>query len=84
MDKFTKVWIILVLLTLLSFSLGWFKLLSSSALALLILTIFIKGQLISEYFMELKETQGIYRFIPTIWLLLMLTLISLSYYIPQS
>ena len=82
MNKFTKIWILLVLLTLFAFSLGWLKLLSLGSLALLLITTFIKGQLIMDYFMELKEVKGKYRFIPMIWLLVTLTLVALAYYIP--
>ncbi len=82
MNKFTKIWILLVLLTLFAFSLGWLKLLSLGSLALLLVTTFIKGQLIIDYFMELREVKGKYRFIPMIWLLVTLTLVALAYYIP--
>ncbi len=82
MNKFTKIWILLVLLTLFAFSLGWLKLLSLGSLALLLVTTFIKGQLIIDYFMELREVKGKYRFIPMLWLLVTLTLVALAYYIP--
>ena len=82
MDKFTKIWILLVLLTLFAFGLGWLKLLSLWSFALLLFTTFIKGQLIADYFMGLKEIEGKYRFIPTIWLLVTLTLVALAYYVP--
>jgi len=82
MDKFTKIWIVLLLLTLFSFGLGWLKLLSLGSFALLLLTTFIKGQLIADYFMGLKEVQGKYRFIPTIWLVVTLLLVALAYYVP--
>ena len=82
MDKFTKIWIVLVLLTLFAFALGWLELLSLWSFALLLLTTFIKGQLIADYFMGLKEIKGIYRFIPALWLLITLTLVALAYYTP--
>lgn len=82
MDKFTKIWISLLLLTLFAFGLGWLKLLSLESLALLLLTTFIKGQLIIDYFMGLKEIKGKYRFIPAIWLFVTLTLVALAYYVP--
>ncbi|MCK5855209.1 MAG: cytochrome C oxidase subunit IV family protein [Sulfurovaceae bacterium] len=82
MDKFTKIWIVLMLLTLFAFLLGCLELLSLSALAVLLLTTFLKGQLITDYFMGLKEINGIYRFIPTIWLFVTLTLVALAYYVP--
>ena len=82
MDKFTKIWLLLVILTLFAFGLGWFKLLTLSALAVLLLSTFLKGQLISDYFMGLKEIKGKYRFIPTIWLFVTLTLVALAYYVP--
>ena len=82
MDKFTKIWIILILLTLFSFSLGWFKLLTVGSFFVLLLTVFIKGQLISDHFMGLKETKKAYRFIPSIWLLVTLLLVAIAYYTP--
>lgn len=78
----TKIWILLVLLTLFAFGLGWLELLSFESFALLLFTTFIKGQLIADYFMGLKEIKGKYRFIPTIWLFVTLTLVALAYYIP--
>ena len=82
MDIFTRIWILLVLLTLFAFSLGWLELLSLWSFSLLILTTFIKGQLIADYFMGLKEIEGKYRFIPTVWLFVTLILVALAYYIP--
>lgn len=82
MDNFTKIWISLVILTLFSFTLGWFELLSLSTLVLLFVTTLIKGTLIIDHFMGLKEIKGKYRIIPSAWLMITLTLIALAYYLP--
>jgi hypothetical protein len=82
MDKFTKIWILLLMLTLFAFGLGWLELLSIGSFTLLLFTTYLKGHLIADYFMGLKEIKGKYRFIPTIWLFITLTLIALAYYIP--
>ncbi|MCK5830577.1 MAG: cytochrome C oxidase subunit IV family protein [Methylococcales bacterium] len=82
MDNFTKNWLLLMLLTLFAFGLGWLKLLSLWSFALLLFTTFIKGHIIADYFMGLKEIKGKYRLIPTIWLFITLTLVALAYYVP--
>lgn len=75
-----KIYIILVLLTLLAFVFGWFKLVSSVIVAILLITTFIKGQLIIDYFMGLKEVQLKYRLIPIVWLGFVIVFIGVAYY----
>jgi len=82
MDKLTKIWIVLIILTLFTFSLGWFELISLTAIGLLLITTFIKGQLVIDYFMCLSDVQLKYRTIPTIWLGAIITIIAIIYYIP--
>jgi len=75
-----KIYIILSLLTLLAFIFGWFKLVNATIVAILLITTFIKGQLIIDYFMGLKDVQFKYRIIPTIWLGFVLIFIGIAYY----
>jgi len=75
-----KIYITLIFLTLLAFVFGWFKLVSSTIVAILLVTTFIKGQLIIDYFMGLKEIQLKYRIIPTIWLGFVIFFIGIAYY----
>ena len=81
MDKFTKIWATLIVLTVISFLIGWLKLASLVVIAVLLVTTFIKGHLVIEYFMELNEVQGKYRYIPTIWLGVIILFIALGYYL---
>jgi len=81
MDKFTKVYTALVIFTIFAFFIGWFKLESTLIIGILLLTTFFKGGLVIEYFMGLNSVDGIYRFIPTIWLITIITLIALGYYL---
>ncbi len=79
-----NIWIILVLLTLFAFLLGWLKLVNSVFVSILLVSTFIKGLLVSEQFMGLKHVTLKYRMIPTIWLFLVLSLIAVAYYMPIS
>ena len=79
-----NIWIILVILTLFAFLVGWLKLVNSLFVFILLVTTFIKGQLVSEYFMGLKNVTLKYRMIPTIWLFIVLSSIAIAYYLPIS
>ncbi|MFC2057410.1 cytochrome C oxidase subunit IV family protein [Campylobacterota bacterium] len=79
-----NIWLILVFLTLFAFLVGWLKLVNSLFVSVLLVTTFIKGQLVSEYFMGLRNVTLRYRMIPTIWLFIVLTSIAIAYYSPIS
>ncbi|SFV57952.1 hypothetical protein MNB_SV-9-506 [hydrothermal vent metagenome] len=81
MDKFTKVYITLIIFTFFTFSLGWFELISEISIILLLITTFIKGHLVIEYFMGLNEVSGKYRYIPSIWLGVIILFIGLGYFL---
>ena len=76
------IWIILVILTLFAYLLGYLKYISSFFVAVLLITTFIKGVLVIEYFMGLKDVKLKYRLIPTLWLGFVLSMIAIAYYIP--
>ena len=78
------IWIILVTLTLFAYLLGYLKYINTSLVAVLLVTTFIKGQLVIDYFMDLKEVRLKYRLIPTLWLGVVLSLIAVAYYLPLS
>ena len=74
------IWIILVVLTVFAFTLGYFELISSMLVGVLLVSTFLKGELVIEYFMGLKNVAWKYRLIPTLWLGLILSLVAVSYY----
>jgi len=82
MIKIQYTWFSLLVLTLFSFSIGWFKITSDFFIFVLLVTTFLKGQLIIDYFMNLREVQLKYRILPTIWIIIVLGLIAFSYYLP--
>ena len=75
------IWIILVILTIFAYLLGYLKIISTSLVAVLIFTTFLKGALVSDYFMGLKNVNTKYRLIPVAWLILVLSLVSIAYYL---
>ena len=81
MDRLTKVWMVLISLTIVAFLIGWLHLASSVVIFILLITTFIKGHLVIEYFMGLKEVGGKYRYIPSIWLGVIMSLIAAGYYL---
>ncbi len=78
------VWIILVGLTIFAYLLGHLHYINSFFVAILLVTTFIKVQLVLNYFMELKNVTGKYRWIPSIWLGIVISLIAVAYYLPVS
>ena len=75
-----KIYIILVLLTIFAFLAGWLGFVSSFIVAVLLVTTFIKGQLVIDYFMGLKNVKLKYRAIPIVWLGFVLFFIGIAYY----
>lgn len=65
-----------------AYFLGHFKLISTSLVGVLLLTTFIKGALVSDYFMGLKQVSTKYRVIPIIWLAVVICFIGVAYYLP--
>jgi hypothetical protein len=71
----------MLLLTLGSFLAAKSGLDSVALVALLLLTAFIKGQIIVDYFMQLKWAGMMWRIIALAWLLIVLLLIALLYFL---
>ena len=77
----TKVFLLLVALTFLAFFIGLTEVSSSWFVALLLLSTFVKGKLIIDYFMGMEHYAKRWRNFPTLWLGLVLGLIALVYFI---
>ncbi len=75
-----KIYLTLVSLTIFAFLCGWLELVSSTIIVILLITTFIKGQLIIDHFMGLKNVQFKYRIIPILWLSIVLIFIGVAYY----
>ena len=79
----TRVYLLLVVLTLVTFGIGYFDLLSDNralVLSLLVLGFaLIKGQLIGDFFMGLKSVRGPWRFVILLWLLIPGALITIAF-----
>ena len=76
------IWGVLLLLTLVSWSLGELNHLGL-ATALLIGAITLgKGWLVADFFMGLKASGGLFRWLVVGWLVLVIGLIAIAYHIP--
>jgi len=75
------IWVVLVILTIFAYLLGYLKLIDTSLVGVLLVTTFIKGALVSDYFMGLKTVSMKYRIIPMIWLVVVLILVAVAYYL---
>jgi len=82
MSKITKIWIVLLILTLFAYLFGEQEFVNKSLIILLLVTTFIKGQFVIDYFMNLSEVQLKYRIIPTLWLVTIIIIIGFIYYYP--
>jgi cytochrome c oxidase subunit 4 len=76
--------IILLLLTYFAYCLGYLEYISKYLVASLLMTTFVKGQLVIDNFMGLKDVRLKYRMIPVVWLGITIVLITLAYYLPIS
>ncbi|WP_456407446.1 cytochrome C oxidase subunit IV family protein [Thiolapillus sp.] len=77
----TWTFLLLMGLTLITWFIG-VQQFSGLQISLMVLGIaLIKGKLIGDYFMGLKQVSGIWRWVITIWLLLAGSLISYAFYI---
>ncbi|MDD2358123.1 MAG: cytochrome C oxidase subunit IV family protein [Thiovulaceae bacterium] len=76
------VWAVLIIFTIFAYLLGELKLVNTLLVDILLITTFIKGQLVIDYFMGLKNVQLRYSIIPTLWLSIVIFSIALAYYLP--
>lgn len=76
------VWVVLALLTVFAFVLGYTHHANPLLVGFLLVTTFIKGQSVIDHFMGLKDVRLRYRLIPFFWLAVTLLLIAAAYYLP--
>lgn len=79
--KLKTIWIFLIFLTTLTFILGKIELSPYFFITLILLTTFIKGQLVIDLFMGLKDVSLKYRLIVSLWLFIVIILIGLAFLI---
>ena len=75
----TRVWFLLVLLTALALVIGKLQLNSHTVMGVLLATTLWKGLLIGDYFMALRRTRRLWRFLVWGWLLIVAGGVSLAY-----
>ncbi|SFV54330.1 hypothetical protein MNB_SM-6-727 [hydrothermal vent metagenome] len=75
------VWGVLIAFTIFAYLLGKLHLASGFMVGVLLFTTFVKGQLVIDYFMGMKNVSLKYRLIPTIWLVVIISTIAFSYYL---
>lgn len=75
------IWITLIILTIFAYLLGYLKYINIFFVGILLLSTFIKGQLVIDYFMGLRKVQLKYRIIPSLWLGIIIILIAVVYYL---
>ena len=74
------VWLVLVLLTLVTYAAGKLGHGGMSVVAMLLLSVSIKGQLVIDYFMGLAQVQSRWKWVVTVWLVSVVLLIGLAYW----
>lgn len=79
--KIKTIWMFLVFLTTLTFILGKVEFSPYFFIAIILLTTFIKGQLVIDFFMGLKDVNLKYRLIVSLWLFIVIILIGIAFLI---
>jgi cytochrome c oxidase subunit IV len=75
----TIVWLILIVLSVLAFTVGKLELSGSNIMSVIFISTIIKAQMVMDYFMGLKRVKWFWRGIMTGWLFLVMSLISIAY-----
>ena len=73
-------WISMIVLTLLSFAMAVVGYQGTFFVGFVLVTGFIKGQIIIDHFMQLKSARLLWRLIVSIWLITVLAVIGLLYF----
>ena len=59
--KLTVIWVILVILTLITATIGYYQLSGLYIVGVILLTVVVKGQLIVDHYMGLRHVRGFWR-----------------------
>jgi len=78
------VWLVLVLLTLVTYAVAKLGYGGISVVAMLLLSVSIKGQLVIDYFMGLAHVQSRWKWLVSVWLVTVVLLIGLAYWTSMS
>ncbi len=73
------IWVVLIGLTLLGYWIGQLGFSGTSALVILLGAALVKSQLVISHFMEMKEANTRWKWVPTLWLVLVLIAIAITY-----
>ena len=80
MEKISKIYLGLFFLSLFAFLIAYLEIVGSFFVFVLLVTTFIKGYFVSDFFMDLSEVELKHRIIPTAWLATVLSLVAIAYY----
>ncbi|MGE0081709.1 MAG: cytochrome C oxidase subunit IV family protein [Thiohalomonadaceae bacterium] len=75
----TGIWLVLVVLTLVTWAVGESRLGGPTVAALVLAAAFVKGQLVVDWFMGLRRVRPLWRVLMFAYLLLVCALIGLGY-----
>ena len=80
----TRVWLLMIGLTLAVLAAGQAGLGGIWVVTLLLLSTFLKTQLVADYFMALKYSRPLWRIIITVYLMIVVSMIGLAYWLGAS
>lgn len=80
----TRVWLLMIGLTLAVLAVGQAGLGGIWVVALLLLSTLLKTQLVADYFMALKYSRPLWRIIITVYLVIIVSMIGLAYWLGAS
>ena len=75
------VWLLLVGLTALALAIGKLELGGSTVVGIILLSTFIKGQMVADHFMGLRHVRPLWRILVTGWLVTVCGAIALAYWL---
>lgn len=77
----TRIWLALLVLTGITYSIGWMELGGTQIVMLVLIITFIKGEMVVGFFMGLRKTSLLWRAIMASWLLIVGGGIAIAYLI---
>ncbi len=75
----TVIWLVLMALTLVTLGIGKLGLSGTGVVAFIMTTTFIKGQMVADYFMGLKQVRWSFRIITLLYMVIVCGLILVAY-----
>lgn len=77
----TRIWLILIALTLVALAIGKMGLSGMNVVFFILLMTFIKGQMVADFFMGLKRVRWAWRIIILLYMIIVCTMIGVAYWI---